>query len=288
MQNRSNTSPPNRLPITRDLTVAYALSLIIALLVTIASVAGIVNQSTLYPASQLRDQVGNDALNLVIGLPFLLGSMWFARRGSLLGLLFWPGALLYLLYIYVVYLTGVPFNALFLVYAILVTLCVYAIIGLVASIDGDAVRQRFDGIVPARAVGGILAVFAILFGAYQVVEIATAIVNGTTVDQVLLAAGISDLTVECPALLVAGILLWQRKALGYVAGAALLLNVGALFIGLPIAAILAGPLTGTPADTSLIAFGLIGVIPLALLVFYVRGARSSRSVQRQDKQEFAN
>jgi len=286
MSNRSNAPTPHDLPVTRDLTVAYALSLIVALLMTAASAAGILNQ-TLYPEAQVFTQVGNDALNLVIGLPFLLGSMWFARRGSLLGLLFWPGALLYILYVYVIYLTGVPFNALFLVYAVLVTFCAYALIGLVASLDGEAVRRRFDGIVPARPVGGLLIVFAVLFGAYQVSEIATAILNSTKVEQMLLAAGIGDLTVECPALLVAGILLWQRKPLGYVAGAGLLLEIGLLFVGLPIAGILAGPLTGTPADTSLVAFGAIGLIPLALLVYYVRGARSKAAVQRPNRRAFA-
>ncbi|MCA9911032.1 MAG: hypothetical protein KC519_20395, partial [Anaerolineae bacterium] len=64
MQNRSLS---NHLPVTRDLTMAYGLSLVIALLVTVASVGGIVYQTTVYPAEQLVSQVGNDALNLVIG-----------------------------------------------------------------------------------------------------------------------------------------------------------------------------------------------------------------------------
>jgi hypothetical protein len=34
----------------------------------------------------------------MIGLPILRGSMGLARRGKLLGLLLWPGALFYVLY----------------------------------------------------------------------------------------------------------------------------------------------------------------------------------------------
>ena len=45
-------------------------------------------------------------------LPILLGSMWLARRGSLAGLLLWPGALFYALYAYVPYLVGAPFGGL--------------------------------------------------------------------------------------------------------------------------------------------------------------------------------
>ncbi|MCC6617241.1 MAG: hypothetical protein IT320_27450 [Anaerolineae bacterium] len=43
--------------------------------------------------------------------------------------------------------------------------------------------------------------------------------------------------------------------------------------GLPVAGILAGPLTGTAADTSLIAFGAVGLLPLVLIYSYARGAR---------------
>ena len=89
-----------------------------------------------------------------------------------------------------------------------------------------------------------------------------------------------------PALLVAGILLWQRKPLGYVAGAGLLLQIGLLFVGLPIAAILAGPLTGTAPDASLIPFGAVGLIPLALLYTYMR-ARSNTPAQRSNRRAFA-
>jgi pilus assembly protein TadC len=41
--------------------------------------------------------LAQDALAIVLGLPILLGSIWLARRGSLIGMLPWPGALIYLL-----------------------------------------------------------------------------------------------------------------------------------------------------------------------------------------------
>jgi hypothetical protein len=89
--------------------------------------------------------------------------MWLTRRGKLIRLLFWSGALFYVLYIYISYLFGMPFNVLFLPYLTIVTLSVYTMIGLVASIDGEAVHQRLTGVVPARTAGGILAGLAILF-----------------------------------------------------------------------------------------------------------------------------
>lgn len=107
------------LPIERDLTLAYRLSLAVAALMVVASVAGLVLGSTggLYGADPklalgvteaeagllLPGLLGQDAFNLVVGVPLLLGSMWLARRGSLAGLLLWPGVLFFALYNDVIY-----------------------------------------------------------------------------------------------------------------------------------------------------------------------------------------
>jgi hypothetical protein len=49
-------------------------------------------------------------VNLLIGLPILLGSMWLARRGQLIGLFLWPGALLFVLYNDIIYVFAMPIN----------------------------------------------------------------------------------------------------------------------------------------------------------------------------------
>ena len=95
----------------RDITLAYIISVIIALIMCVASVAGILYGNDIYPASQVSNNIGTDALNPVVGVPILLGSMVFARRGSLIGLLIWQG------------------GALLLPYVALVTLSAYTIIG---------------------------------------------------------------------------------------------------------------------------------------------------------------
>lgn len=165
------SSSPN-LPVTRDLTHLYALSLLVAALLAGVSVAGLVMRSAGLRAADILGAAGvtvsaagvlvpgflaQDAVTLLLGLPILLGSLWLARRGLLVGLLLWPGALFYLLYSYAIHLLGAPFSVLFLPYAALVALSAYTTIGLVASVEGGAVRQRLEGVVPARPVGGILA-----------------------------------------------------------------------------------------------------------------------------------
>jgi hypothetical protein len=140
-------SMSSSLPIKRRLTLAYLGSFAIALLMTVASVAGLLFQTHLYPEQQRLSFASTDGSTLLLALPILLGSLWLAQRGSLIGLLCWPGALFYLLYTYLFYVISVPFGVLFLPYLALVTLSVYTIVDLVANIDGEAVQQRLRDII---------------------------------------------------------------------------------------------------------------------------------------------
>lgn len=265
-----------RLPLTHDPKLAYVSSLAIAVIMAIVSIAGILYWNVIYPAPQASSSVGSDAFNLVVILPILLVSMWLAHRGSLIGLLFWPGALFYVLYIYTFYVIGVPFNALFLLYIVLAVLSAYTIIGLVASIDGDAARQRLASVVPRRAAGGVLIGLAILFIVMDAYAVMAALFSHTPVAIHTQVPWIVDLIVECPALLIGGVLLWRRTMLGYVAGAGLLLQIGALLIGVPASFVLGALLTGSPIDVSSAMLLVIGVIPLMLLWSFIRGAALGR------------
>lgn len=259
------------LPITRDLTLAYALSLVVALLMAGASIVGLLHPTVIYPTDELRRWlVTNDALNLVAGLPLLLGSMGLARRGRLIGLLCWPGALFYVLYVYLAYTLSVPFGVLFLPYLLLVSLSACTLIGLVASVDGEAVRQRLSGSVPARVSGGILLGLAILIIARQTALITTALIRQAQVGAGELAVWIDDFAVACPALLVVGVQLWRRRALGYVGGGGLFLAYGVLAIGL-----IPGMISASPIDVGgIIVVLVMAAVCLAPFAFFVRGATS--------------
>ena len=262
------------LPITRHLTLAYVLSLVVALLMSAASLAGLLFQSAVYPTDAMRRSfVPTDVVNLLIGLPILLGSLWLARRRKLIGLLCWPGALFFVLYNYATYLVAVPFNALFPAYLALVTLSAYTLIGVVTSIDGAAVRRRLMGAVPARTAGGILAVIALLSAVRQIAVIVTALTSQTPVTSLEVAQWIADLAVGMPPLLVGGFLLWRREALGYVAGVGLLLVGSMLFIGLIPVMVFQALASVAPIDVVgiviVLVAGSICFIPFAL---FVRGA----------------
>jgi hypothetical protein len=270
------------LPLKGRLTLAYLVSIVIAVVMTVGSLAGLLYGPGIYPgleAKLLPLFVGQDALNLVVGLPMLLGSMWLARRGSLVGLLLWPGALFYILYDYGYYVLGAPFNLFFLAYIALMTLSSYAMIGIVASIDGGAVRERLAGSVPSSLVGGILIALALLFTMLWTSMTVSALLGGAPLDPVPHVVVIMDLTVQLPALLVGGVLMWRREPLGYVVAVGLLLQAGVYLAGLSAITILQEVATGAPFDAMAVVPGFaVGAVCLGLIRPFVRGAVDRREV----------
>jgi hypothetical protein len=264
------------LPLARDLDLAYWASGLIALLLVAASAAGILlAPSGLYGRDPTLVAVfaGQDAANLVVGLPVLLAGMWLARRGSLVGLLIWPGALYFVLYTYALYLVCAPFGALFLGHVALVVLAAYATIGLVASIDGDAVRARL-GHAPARTVGGVLVGVGLLATLGLLALVVPALGQPTSVDSLLHARWIVDFAVGNPVLFVGGALLWRRAGLGYAAAAGLLFLSGLNGVAFAVGGVLGALLTQTPIDVPVIGVHLaIAAVCLAVLAFYLRGIR---------------
>jgi hypothetical protein len=272
----SNSSSPSAgLPVTGSLTLAYVFSVVVALLMAVASVAGLLYPTRLYPTEELRRSfVGNDVVNLVIGLPMLLGSMWLTRRGWLLGLLFWPGALFYVVYNTIIYVFSMPLNVGFLLALVMLVLSAYTTIGLVASIDAKAVQQRLSGAVPERVAGGALIGLGAAFSLRTISILVQALIGQMPIAEAELPILVSDF-LTAPAGIVGGVLLWRRDPFGYVTGAGLLFQLSALFIGLIVVMLLQPVLTGAPfalADIVVVfALGLICFVPFAL---FLRGAMS--------------
>lgn len=270
---------PAALPVNNKLSTAFIFSLIIALIMAAASAAGLIFPNTLYPTvEQQLSFVSSDAFNLAVGLPVLLGSMWIAHKGKLIGLLCWPGALFYTLYMYIPYLLGVSFNLFFLPYLILIALSASTLIGLVASIDGESVRRQLDT-VPARVSAGILLGLALLIIARQSSLIFAALASHTPVETLEIPTWIADFTIAIPALLITGIQLWRRRPFGYAAGGGLFLGYSMLALSvIPIFVARSGH-SALPIDIGGIASMLLmAVVCLVPFVFFVRGAAAGHLV----------
>jgi hypothetical protein len=243
---------------------------------TAVSVAGLQYRTVLYPSDELiQSFLANDLTNLLIVFPVLLASMWLASRGNLVGLLFWPGALFFVLYTYIIYIFAMPLNAAYLPYLALVMLSLYSLACLLTRIDGGAVQRALASAVPERLAGGVLALLGILFFLLVIGAISNVAISQTSIADTELALHVADFLIA-PAWVICGVLLFRGKAFGYVTGLGLLFQGSMLFIGLIIVLMLQPFISDAPFSLVdvLVTFvlGLICFVPFSL---FLRGIRSS-------------
>lgn len=262
-----------KLPIKLNLNIVYVSTIIQVVIMLGISIAGILFQSKLYPDKELSvGFVSLDIYNLIAGIPIIIISMLLTKRGKLIGLLCYPGALLYITYVYLTNLLGLPFNVLFIPYLILATLSIYTIIVLIASIDSEQVRQKLKGYVPIRTAGAILFAIACLLIINLTYEVVIALINQSKVDQLDIAHWIADFVVGIPSVIIIGFSMIRGKALGYTLGISLLLFLSVIFFGVVPVLIVKGIITNNPIEVIgivvVLASSMICFIPL---LFFIRG-----------------
>jgi len=230
----------------KDFRTALKLSIALALLAIIATVGGLA-WSDLYRDSELIKAVWfvNDLITLIIAVPLLLGSMVYSLKGSLKAQLVWIGSLWYLLYNYVFYLYGAQFNNFFLLYVLLFSLSVYALVITMSNLDIGLVKKRIKEQAPVRAISGFLFFFAFALGMPWIAMALSFKISGEMPPFETTIVVATDLSFLVSVLLFSAILLWKRNPWGFVIAAMIMLK-GLLY---PLVLIIGGTLayfrTGT-------------------------------------------
>ncbi len=190
---------------------------------------------------------GTDTVTLFISLPLLVLFYWLARRGSHNAPIALTGALFYFLYNSASMTFSAAFNALFLVYTALFSASFFAVVIALTSLDAGALAQRVQPGFPHR--GMAIFLFVAGFGTLLVwtSELLPPLLAGTAPKVLgpyttLFTHGL-DLAVIVPTTVLTGILLLQRKPLGYLLAAPLLILislVGVVVIAQTVSQTLAG------------------------------------------------
>jgi hypothetical protein len=221
-----------------------------------------------------------DAANLLVAAPALAAITWSARRGSLLGLLAWPGALFYLFYVYAIYSLAAPLTALTFLHLGIALTSLWTLARLLAAIPAAAVAGGLST-PPVRWVGyGLVTVAGLAYAGL----IVTGLAMLQQSDQLILRSQwVVDCLVGTPALLAPGYLLLRRHPLGYVTitGAVLVSGIGGL------AYVLAGTLdpvlTDRPSQPAVVAVhAVITLLDAALLTVIARQLRHRRPPAEPD------
>ncbi len=276
--NDDKVSSSNKLPIKRSITIAYVISIIIASILVFSFIIIQIYQDDIYKTDVLKLAfVPTDWVNIIIGVVLIIVSLLLCWRNKLIGLLFLPATLFFMVYSYFIYLIGMPFTILFLPYLIIVILSIYTTIFVVSTIDLELIKQKLEKYAPARISAGIIIALFLFIVGRQIAIIVTSLINKTNADVLTLALWIDDLLIMCPVMIIGGILLWRKKALGYIAGFGILLAYGLLSLGLvPVLTFKANYNSVPVGIVDIIVVVVMGLICLVPLIFFIRGAISKK------------
>ena len=210
---------------------ASILSILIAILATIASIGGLTLNGLYRDNTFVRvTWLGNDWVTLVLAVPILVGTLIFSHRRDSKGLkkppesaiLIWMGMLDYMLYNYAFYLFGAAFNWFFLLYVALVGLSIFALIYGLASLDANGISRQFRERMPVKWIGGYFLFVAGGLGAVYVTQSISFILTGQLPSIISTSGHITnvvfalDLTLVIPWLALGAFWLMKRKPWGYI------------------------------------------------------------------------
>lgn len=224
---------------------------------------------------------GADLVSVVLVVPLLGYSMWWARRGSARAQLLWLGALGYITYQYS-YTFAYSWTRLFLVYLALLSLSAFTLAAALTGLRADDIAGRVDGHAPVRQTARFLTAVGVALGLMELVQIVPTVFTGDTPQLVLDTAHptspvyVLDLGFVVPLMLLAGWWLRHDRPWGYVAAPILLVKGVAVGAGL-LAANLFAALDDADTDGALnVLWAVVAVGSAAVLWRFLRHVDDGR------------
>lgn len=185
--------------------------------------------------------IGQDWVTVFLGIPLLVVSTIFARKGYLRARLLLAGTLAYFLYTYMSYSFLCMYNPLFLVYVALMSLSLFAFVQVMMSFDMASLAKAFSKNLPVKTIGIFLMVFVSVIGLMWLGRIVPPLVAGTAPalleHYTTLVIQVMDLGFVIPVSILSAILLMQRKPFGlllscvmFMKGVTMLTSISAMII----------------------------------------------------------
>jgi len=249
-----------------------------AVLVAATALGGILMPSTYAreTASWAAQGVGQDWADLLVAVPWLLVCGALVARGSRNAELLLAGALVYLLYSYVLYAFDVHFNSLYLLYCAVLGLSFWTLAGFGARLVRYDRATTLPPAVPVKLTGGLLIVLALMFYALWLSEDVPALWKGVApaslaeVGLVTNPVHVIDMAIVLPAMLWGGIALLRRRLLG-AAIAVVMLSFGILMAVAIAGMVVVMSVRGVSSDlTPAFMMVIVAVTSAVVLVRFLR------------------
>jgi hypothetical protein len=226
---------------------------------------------------------------MILGLPLLVVSFYFARKNLLKGKLMLAGTLGYFLYTYISYSFLTMYNPMFLIYVILMSASFFAFILTVMSFDFKNISTYFNSKMPVKFIGGFLIFLAVMIGFMWLGRIVPPLINGTSPEGLehytTLVIQALDLGFIVPAAMLSGVLLIKRKPFGYllssiiiIKGVTLLTAITAMAIRMLFAGV-------KVSFVELILFPLFNLIAVYCLILIMKNIMEHSGKILNDKEQ---
>lgn len=208
--------------------------------------------------------IAHDYVTLFLAVPALLISLFFLKKGSLRTALFHAGLLKYFFLTYLFYLNMGMYNFLFPAYVLLTSTSFFALAIVLLEIDLPRLKEKFRNNLPYKFIGGVLIFMASAIAFLWLEVIITPLLDGSIIPRSvehytsLTVQGL-DLALFLPLAFLSGLLLLQRKNLGYMMASVTLIFLCFLMSAL-IAKIIGMALTGVNV------IPVVFIIPVFLLL----------------------
>ncbi|NTW04447.1 MAG: hypothetical protein HGA19_24820 [Oscillochloris sp.] len=169
---------------------------------------------------------GTDLVTLVLGIPLLLVATLRYRRGSLRWGLLLVGTLVYFLYVYASLALNVAYNNLFLVYVVLCSASLFALILAYHATDLPALQAHFLPSLPRRGPALFMLASGLVTLMIWLGPLLSALLQGQPPallgSSTTMVTDALDLGIITPATIMAGVLILRRAPLGYLIACSLL------------------------------------------------------------------
>jgi hypothetical protein len=255
----------------------WLLSAVLLVTATVATVSALLLPGLLHgPAVMVGSMRGTALVVLLIALPVLALAMALARQGRMVGYAGWIGSLAFVTYQAWMFLFGLPFNGLFLVYVVMLASGFWGLVSLLLRLPTSAFASSFRPALPARVLAGWMIASCLAFYALWLKNVVPALVDSAApaflegTGMVTATNYILDLALFLPFTIVVASALWRRTTWGLVVGGAMLYMLLLESLAIAVdqwfgsAADPASPVASMAVTPMFLAITAIGAVALAL------------------------
>jgi hypothetical protein len=221
-----------------------------------------------------QQAIAQDYVTLFVGIPLLLLSLYFSKKGLMKGRLLLTGTLGYFLYTYASYSFLSMYNSMFLLYVLLMSASFFSFTMMMMTFDMKKLQYSFNQRLPVKFIGGFLLLVSFCFGMMWLGKIVPSLISDappaglehytTLVIQAL------DLGFVIPVGILAGLLIIRRTPFGYLLASIIIIKDITLITALTMMAILQ-KIAGINVSMVLIAIvALINLLVIFCLVLVMK------------------